>query len=123
MTQQSHDLLDLRGQELIGHDGNTLGRVEEIYLDTDTDQPMWALLTTGPFGTEQCFVPIAGASREGDSVFVRFDKATVQDAPKVDHDGRLSDREEQELYRHYGMSRSEEELRVAREPITDANLD
>ena len=32
-----------------------------------------------------------------------FDKATVKDAPKVDPDGRLSEREEQELYRHYGM--------------------
>ena len=32
-----------------------------------------------------------------------FDKATVKDAPNVDPDGQLSQREEAELYRHYGL--------------------
>lgn len=133
-TQQTQDVLGLRGQDLIGRDGDKLGKIEEIYLDTDTDQPEWALVTTGMFGTKQSFVPISGAIREGDSVRVPFGKTTVKDAPNVDPDGRLSEREEQELYRHYGMdygsggsgagrdtsgpttddgmTRSEEELRV-----------
>jgi uncharacterized protein (TIGR02271 family) len=103
MTQQTQDVLALRGQDLIGRDGEKLGRIEEIYLDTDTNQPEWALITTGLFGTKQSFVPISRATRDGDSVSVPFDKATVKDAPSVDPDGRLSEREEQELYRHYGM--------------------
>jgi uncharacterized protein (TIGR02271 family) len=48
-------------------------------------------------------VPISGASRAGDGVTVPFDKATVKDAPNVDPDGRLSESEEQQLYRHYGL--------------------
>jgi uncharacterized protein (TIGR02271 family) len=129
MTQQTQDVLALRGQDLIGRNDEKLGTIEEIYLDSDTDQPEWALVTTGLFGSKQSFVPIGGASRDGDGVRVLFDKATVKDAPKVDPDGRLSEREEQELYRHYGldynregtrpqdatddaMTRSEEELRV-----------
>jgi uncharacterized protein (TIGR02271 family) len=103
MTQQTQDVLALRGQELIGRDGDKLGTIEEIYLDTTTNQPEWALVTTGLFGTKQSFVPISGASREGDGVSVPFDKPTVKDAPKVDPDGELSEREEQELYRHYGI--------------------
>jgi uncharacterized protein (TIGR02271 family) len=103
MTQQTQDVLGLRGRDLMGRDGEKIGTIEEIYLDTGTDQPEWALVTTGMFGTKQSFVPISGASREGDSVSVPFDKATVKDAPKVDPDGRLSESEEQELYRHYGM--------------------
>ena len=103
MTQQTQDVLALRGQDLISQDGDKLGTIEEIYLDTDTDQPEWALVTTGMFGTKQSFVPISGAGREGDSLTVPFDKATVKDAPKVDPDGKLSEREEQELYRHYGL--------------------
>jgi uncharacterized protein (TIGR02271 family) len=103
MTQQTQDVLALRGRDLMGRDGEKLGTIEEIYVDTDTNQPEWALVTTGLFGTKQSFVPISGAHREGDSVSVPFDKATVKDAPKVDPDGRLSEQEEQELYRHYGM--------------------
>jgi uncharacterized protein (TIGR02271 family) len=132
MTQQTQDVLALRGLDLIGRDEEKLGTIEEIYLDTDTGRPEWALVTTGLFGSKQSFVPIGGARHEGDRVSVAFDKATVKDAPKVDPDGQLSEREEQALYRHYGleygsgdtgedvsgpttddaMTRSEEELRV-----------
>src|ERR687893_2391413 len=104
MTQTHQDVLSYRGQELRGSDGEKLGTIEEIYLDTDTNQPEWALVTTGLFGTKQSFVPISGARREGETVNVPFDKATVKDAPKVDPDGALSEQEEQQLYRHYGMS-------------------
>ena len=103
MTQQTQDVLALRGQDLMSHDGDKLGTIEEIYLDTDTNQPEWALIATGLFGSKQSFVPISGAGREDDAVIVPFDKATVRDAPKVDPDGRLSESEEQELYRHYGI--------------------
>ena len=104
MTQQTQDVLTLRGQDLMSQDGDKLGTIEEIYLDTDTNQPEWALVVTGLFGTKQSFVPISGAGRDDDdAVTVPFDQATVKDAPKVDPDGRLSESEEQELYRHYGM--------------------
>jgi uncharacterized protein (TIGR02271 family) len=103
MTQQTQDVLALRGQDLMSQDGDKLGTIEEIYLDTETNQPEWALIATGLFGSKQSFVPISGAGRDGDAVTVPFDKATVKDAPKVDPDGRLSESEEQELYRHYGL--------------------
>ena len=103
MTQQTQDTLALRGKDLMSQDGDKLGTIEEIYLDTDTNQPEWALVATGLFGSKQSFVPISGAGRQDDAVTVPFDKATVKDAPKVDPDGQLSESEEQELYRHYGM--------------------
>ena len=102
-TQQTQDVLALRGQDLMSQDGDKLGTIEEIYLDTDTNQPEWALIATGLFGTKQSFVPISSAGREDDALTVPFDKATVKDAPKVDPEGRLSESEEQELYRHYGL--------------------
>jgi uncharacterized protein (TIGR02271 family) len=42
-------------------------------------------------------------------VTVPFEKAQIKDAPSVDPDGQLSQREEAELYRHYGMQYSESE--------------
>jgi uncharacterized protein (TIGR02271 family) len=181
-------VLSWRGQELRGADGEKIGTIAEIYLDSETREPEWALVTTGLFGTKQSFVPLSDASPDGDGVSVPFGKDTVKDAPRIDPDGQLSEREEAELYRHYGrdygaaggtgsaddtrgtvghdvsgpttddaMTRSEEELRVGtaereagrvrlrkyvvedevtqtvpvrreevrieREPITDANVD
>jgi len=103
MTQQTQDVLALRGRDLIGRDGEKLGKIEEIYLDTESNQPEWALISSGLFGNKQSFVPISEASSDGYSVSVPFDKATVKDAPSVEPDGRLSEREEQALYRHYGL--------------------
>jgi uncharacterized protein (TIGR02271 family) len=102
MASTNQDVLALRGQDLYGSDGEKLGTIEEIYLDTDTDQPEWALIATGMFGTKQSFVPLSGLSQDGDTATVPYDKATVKDAPKVDPDGRLSEEEEAQLYRHYG---------------------
>jgi uncharacterized protein (TIGR02271 family) len=104
---QTQDIQSYRGQELLGSDGQKIGTIEEIYLDTETNRPEWALVHTGLFGTKRSFVPLADASRSGDGVTVPFDKTTVKDAPNVDADGQLSQPEEAELYRHSGMQYAE----------------
>jgi uncharacterized protein (TIGR02271 family) len=102
MASTNQDVLALRGQELRGSDGEKLGTIEEIYLDTQSNEPEWALVTTGMFGTKQSFVPLGGMSEQDGVATVPYDKATVKDAPSIDPDGQLSEREEAELYRHYG---------------------
>ena len=97
------EVLAWRGQELRSSDDQKLGTIEEIYLDDETREPEWALITTGLFGTKQSFVPLREASPSSEGISVPFDKATVKDAPKIDPDGQLSHDEEAELYRHYGM--------------------
>jgi uncharacterized protein (TIGR02271 family) len=96
-----------RGQDLCSSDNEKLGTIEEIYLDAETRAPEWALITTGLFGTKQSFVPLRDASRSSDGITVPFDKTTVKDAPKIDPDGQLSQPEEAELYRHYGLQYGE----------------
>jgi uncharacterized protein (TIGR02271 family) len=97
------EVLTWRGRELRSSDDQKLGKIEEIYLDDETREPEWALITTGLFGTKQSFVPLHAASPSSDGIAVPFDKATVKDAPKIDPDGQLSPDEEAELYRHYGL--------------------
>jgi uncharacterized protein (TIGR02271 family) len=103
----TQEVLSWRGQPLRGSDGEKLGTIEEIYLDAETREPEWVLVTTGLFGTKQSFVPVRDASATDDGVEVPFDKDRVKDAPKMDPDGELSQREEAELYRHYGLEYSE----------------
>src|SRR5919199_1590225 len=96
-----------RGEDLLDSDGEKIGSIEEIYLDADTNEPEWALVNTGLFGTKSTFVPLREASDDGGSLRVPYEKAQVKDAPKMDADGQLSQQEEAELYRYYGLDYSE----------------
>jgi uncharacterized protein (TIGR02271 family) len=102
-----NEVLEWRGQTMVGSGGDKIGKIEEIYLDQETEQPEWALVHTGMFGTQSTFVPIANASTDDDKVLVPFDKAQVKDAPKMKADGEISQRDEQALYSHYGLDYTE----------------
>src|SRR4051812_47543633 len=103
----TQNVLEWRGQELLDNDGQKIGTIEEIYLETETDQPEWALVKTGLFGGKGTFVPLQQANPTGDGGQVPFEKNHVKDAPNVDPDGELSQSEEQTLYEHYGLSYGE----------------
>ena len=92
-----------QGRTLLDRDGNRIGTIDAIYLDDQTGQPEWALLNTGLFGTKSTFVPLAQATQTGDDVLVPYDKQLIKDAPRVDVDQHLSEAEEQQLWRHYGL--------------------
>jgi uncharacterized protein (TIGR02271 family) len=92
-----------QGATMVDRDGDRIGTIESIYVDDQTGQPEWALVNTGLFGTRSTFVPIAQASASGDQVQVPVEKQRVKDAPNIDPDGHLSEQEEQELWRHYGL--------------------
>jgi uncharacterized protein (TIGR02271 family) len=103
MALTREDVTTWRGRDLAASDGSKLGRIEEIYLDTDTNQPEWALIHTGLFGTKQTFVPLRDAVPGQDELRVPYEKSLVKDAPSIDPDGQLSQSEEGQLYRHYGI--------------------
>jgi uncharacterized protein (TIGR02271 family) len=88
---------------LVDRDGDRIGSIDAIYLDDQTGQPEWALVNTGLFGTKASFVPLAQATPAGDDVRVPYDKQLVKDAPRVDPDQHLSEAEERQLWRHYGL--------------------
>jgi uncharacterized protein (TIGR02271 family) len=96
-----------QGRTMVDPAGDKLGTIDAIYLDDDTGQPEWATVTTGLFGTKATFVPLAQAQAMGDSVQVPYDKQRVKDAPNMQADGQLSQGEEAELYRHYGLDYTE----------------
>ena len=96
-------ILERRGDDLYDGDGDKIGTIEEMYLDAETDVPAWAVVKTGLMGTKRIFVPLRDASEQENGVTVPYDKATVKEAPDVDHDGAMSKDEEAALLRHYGL--------------------
>jgi uncharacterized protein (TIGR02271 family) len=129
---------DWRDRQVVDSDGEKVGKVDQMYVDTATGQPEWLAVNTGLFGMKSSLVPLQGARPDGEKVRIAYTKDQVKDAPGVTPDQELDEQEEQQLWSHYGleygstggggegtvgrdvsgpetddaMTRSEEELRV-----------
>jgi uncharacterized protein (TIGR02271 family) len=97
------DAYQWQGRTMIGADGGKIGKISEIYDDPETGEPEWATVSSGLFGTKSNFVPLAGASPEGEDVRAQVTKDQVKDAPGVEADRELSEQEERRLFEHYGV--------------------
>ena len=91
------------GRVMVDRDSNKIGEVVDIYLDHETGRPEWAVVRTGLFGMRSTFVPLADAREVGDELQVPHQRLQVKEAPNIEPDGQLSEAEEAELYRHYGL--------------------
>lgn len=137
----THDQVrDVIGTEAYTQDGEKVGRIEQVYLDDVTQEPAFATVHTGLFGSKQSFVPVDTATFDSGRLQVPYPKDAVKDAPRIDPDGHITPEEAMALYRHYGleyggptdpsertrsqatdgrpddaMTRSEEHLRVGKE--------
>lgn len=82
--------------------GDKIGTVDQVYIDDETRDPKFALVNTGLFGLRSSFVPLEGASMDGDDLRVGFSKDRVKDAPNLDPEGHLEPEQELELFAYYG---------------------
>jgi len=103
--QTRHEPTQWQGMTVYGRDGEKIGKVTDVYFDDASDRAEWMTVSTGLFGMRSTFVPIEGAEVQGDDELrVPYDKDRIKDAPNVETDQELTEREEQELYSHYGVS-------------------
>ena len=94
---------EMIGATAYGSDGERIGKIGQIFLDTSTGQPEWVTVHTGMFGTSESFVPLANARAEGDRVEIGYPKDVVKNAPRIEADQQLTEGQEATLYRHYGI--------------------
>ena len=94
----------LTGAPVHGSDGTKLGKVEAVYLDNDTEAPEWVSVKSGLFGSHVSIVPLNQARWDGSALAVPFGKDAIQAAPHHDPDAALSPQDEDDLYRHYGLT-------------------
>lgn len=85
-----------------GTDGK-IGNVGQVFLDDTSGDPTWITVHTGLFGGKESFVPLEGATYQGDQVDVPFSKEQVKDAPRLDTGANLSPEQENELFAYYGI--------------------
>jgi uncharacterized protein (TIGR02271 family) len=110
MSIDQDHINDVLGKDVYSSDGDRIGEVGQVFLDDITGKPEWVTVKTGMFGTKESFVPVAQSQLDQDGLRVPYGKDTVKDAPRVDADqGHLSQDEEADLYRHYGLDYSEDQ--------------
>jgi sporulation protein YlmC with PRC-barrel domain len=91
-------------REVVDKNGEKVGQVEDLYVDDSTGEPAFLLISGGLFGMRKHFVPVAGATVEGDDIVrVAYDAETVKNAPSVSADDHLEAYEEKALFEYYGM--------------------
>jgi uncharacterized protein (TIGR02271 family) len=103
MAVNLSDPREMTGANVVGHDGEKLGKVDNVYLDNDTARPEWVAVATGLFGVHVSLVPLATAEYREGVLRVPYAKRDVQNAPHHDPDAQLSVDEERELFTHYGV--------------------
>ncbi len=104
---EAGDIREWRGHDVVAGDGHKIGTLESIYVDTATDQPSFATITTGmPTRRRLVFVPLAGASVGPGYLRVAHTKEQVRNAPSIDTDGELLARDEPAVFEHYQLAYS-----------------
>jgi uncharacterized protein (TIGR02271 family) len=100
-TMNPQSLIDT---EVFDPAGDKIGKVGEVYLYEGTQQPAWITVKSGLFNHHETMVPLQGARMSEDGIRVGVSKDSIRDAPDVDANGRLSEKDSEELYRHYGIN-------------------
>jgi hypothetical protein len=92
-----------RGRTVVDRDGEKIGTLGEILLDSRTDLPAWGGVRTGLFGRKESYLPLDELREvEGEALQAPFEKQHVVDAPGVDPDVAMEAEDEATLFRHYG---------------------
>ncbi|MBW6440275.1 PRC-barrel domain-containing protein [Actinoplanes hulinensis] len=100
----AENLRDWRGENVVDPNGDKIGELEAVYVDTVNDEPAFATVRVGFIGRHRLvFVPLAGATVSPKAVRVRYDKKLVGNAPSIDLDGELAATEEPAVFGHYGL--------------------
>jgi hypothetical protein len=99
------NLADWHGKDLIDRLGEKIGKLQDVYVDVETDEPMFGTVKEGLIGRHLTFVPLAGVTTGPDYLQVAVSADEVKEAPNIElHGDELSQADESRLYHHYEMN-------------------
>jgi sporulation protein YlmC with PRC-barrel domain len=111
----TQDLAQWRGKLLVDRDGAKIGKLQDVYVDVETDEPQFGTVKEGHFGRHLTFVPLPGTTIGPDNLQVTVAKEQVQAAPNIDmHGDELSEAGESALYHHYQLNYTAPETKSGR---------
>jgi hypothetical protein len=91
------------GQDVLDPQGEKLGKLEEVFYDTETDTPAFAAIRSGTFGKHLTLAVLAGATAGRDFLRLTIDKKQFKKAPSFDPAAELTVDDEASAYGYYGL--------------------
>ncbi len=105
--------------------GASIGKLEDIWMDPDSGEPLWLLVRDGRIGGRHTLVPFAQAASGAGHVWIPFEREVVRGAPAVRPSAPLSHELSDTLRRYYaesghpvGGTIAEDALRMAPSPAS-----
>jgi sporulation protein YlmC with PRC-barrel domain len=93
------------GKDLVDRDGEKIGKLQDVYVDVETNEPMFGTVKEGLIGRHLTFVPLAGITIGPDNLQVPVSREQVKSAPNIElHGDELSRTDESTLYHHYQLN-------------------
>jgi hypothetical protein len=90
------------GKVVVDRDGEKIGKLQDVYVDVETDEPQFGTVKEGVFNRHLTFVPLAGVQVSPQSLQVTATKEQVRSAPDIELQGEeLSQADESSLYHHF----------------------
>ncbi|HEY5195270.1 MAG TPA: PRC-barrel domain-containing protein [Solirubrobacteraceae bacterium] len=102
------------GQEVVDAEGERVGKLEEVYYSTGTDEAVIALLKSGMFGRHTSLVPLIGASVGRDYLRLAYSAKQISQAgSEVEAREMLDANAARQLGGGYGVDLPDEDLESA----------
>ena len=99
------EIVEWQGRDLVAVDGQRIGKLEDVYVDVETDEPQFGTVKEGFIGRHLTFVPLTGITIGPDNLQVPVSKEQVKQAPNIAlQGGELSQADESALYHHYQLN-------------------
>src|ERR1035438_9740849 len=96
------NVAEWHGKMLVDRDGEKIGKLQDVYVDVETDEPQFATVKEGFIGRHLTFVPLGGVKVGPDELQVAVVKQQPRDAPNIEQHGEeLPRADESSLYHHY----------------------
>jgi hypothetical protein len=76
------NIAEWHGKQLVDSDGDKIGKLEDVYVDVETDEPMFGTVKEGLIGRHLTFVPLVGVTIGPDNLQVTVAKDAGEGCPR-----------------------------------------
>jgi sporulation protein YlmC with PRC-barrel domain len=103
--QAKWNVAEWHGKTLIDRNGEKIGKLQDVYVDVETDEPQFGTVKEGLIDRHLTFVPLGDVQIGPDDLQVAVTKEQVRSAPDIEmHGEELSQADESSLYHHFEMN-------------------
>ena len=111
------DVIDrMIGSDALDAGSDRIGEISQVYLDAESARPTWVSVRLGLLSGAEVLVPLDGAEWDERALHTTVSRDLAREAPRMEQDEPLTEREQERLYTHYGIP-------TVRHPREEVDLD